>query len=298
MISYTLRQLAYFIAAAEYGSVAEAARRLHISQPSVSLAIAKLEGHFGVQLLLRHQKHGVSLTEAGESLVAEAKRLLHHADAFDERAKGLGQDLKGRLQVGCFITITPHFMPSLVMGFTAAYPEIDLRVDEGQQDELIEGLESSRISIALLYDDQLGNHIEVRPLEELPPYAVLPADHPLASRKAVSLAELSGEPMILLDVSPSRDYFTSLFRDAGLEPNIRFRSPSFEMVRGMVGHGFGYSLLITRPQGDITYDGRKLACVTLEDDVRPGRIVLARLASMQPTRLMQVFTDHCEKHFA
>lgn len=297
MITFTLRQLAYFVAAADRGSVAEAARGLNVSQPSVSTAIAKLEDLFGVQLFLRHHAHGVSLTPAGQPLLADARSLLAYAAELAERARGLGEAVRGRLDVGCFVTIAPSFMPAIVMGFTRDYPQVDVRLHEGHQDELLRGLESGRFTVALLYDVELGGHLDVQPLVDLPPYALLPGDHPLAARESASLRQLSAEPMVLLDVPPSREYFTSLFLKAGLEPQVRFRSASIETVRGMVGNGVGYSLLVTRPAGDLTYDGRGLVCLPLADAVEPGRLVLARLAQARPTRLVETFAAHCRSYF-
>ncbi len=297
-ITYTLRQLAYFVAAAECGSVAGAARALNVSQPSVSTAIAKLEDLFGVQLLLRHHAHGVTPTPAGQPLLAEARSLLAHAGELSERARGLGQELRGRLDVGCYLTIAPFFMPSIVTGFTAEYPAVDIALDEGHQDALLRGLESGRFTVALLYDYELGDHLDVRRLIDLPPYVLLPAYEPLARQKTVSLAELADEPMILLDVPPGREYFTSTMLKAGFEPNIRFRTPSFETVRGMVGAGMGYALLVTRPAADVTYDGRGVVCRPLADAVEPGHIALARLAQARPTRLVDSFADFCAAYFA
>jgi DNA-binding transcriptional LysR family regulator len=297
-MNYTLRQLQYFVAAADHGSVAGAARALNISQPSISTAIAKLEALLGVRLLLRHHAHGVSLTPAGLPLLAEARSLLAHAVELAEHARGLGESVSGRLDVGCFVTIAPSFFPAIARGFTETHPEVDIRLHEGHQDELLSGLASGRFTVALLYDFDLAGDLDLQPLADLAPYALLPGDHPLARRRKVALAELAPLPMVLLDMPPSRDYFTSLFLKCGLKPDIRFRSPSFETVRGMVGNGVGYSLLVTRPASDLSYDGRPLACRPLADDVEPGRVVLARLSQSRPTRLVESFADYCRTYFA
>ena len=298
MITYSRRQLCYFVAAADHGSIAGAARALNISQPSISTAIAKLEANFGVRLLLRHHAHGVSLTPAGQPLLAEARSLLAHAGELAEHARGLGETVRGRLDVGCFVTLAPSYMPAIARGFTTAHPEVDIRLHEGHQDELLRGLESGRFMVALLYDFDLGGDLALAPLADLAPYALLPGDHPLARRAKVALAELAPLPLVLLDMPPSRDYFTSLFLKAGHQPLIRFRSPSIETVRGMVGNGMGYSLLVTRPAGDQSYDGRPLACRPLADDVEPGRVVLARLGQSRPTRLTEAFVEYCRAYFA
>jgi DNA-binding transcriptional LysR family regulator len=298
MITYTLRQLTYFVAAADHGSVAKAARALNVSQPSVSMAIAKLEGLFGVQLFLRHHAHGVSTTPAGRPLLAEARSLLAHAGELAERAQGLGAGVTGRLDVGCYLTLAPFFMPRIVAGFTKAHPDVEIALHEGHQDELLDGMAAGRHTVALIYDVDLPGHVEAEALVDLPPYALLPAGHALAASPTVALADLVREPLVLLDVPPGREYFTSLFTRAGLEPDIRFRSASIETVRGMVASGLGVSLLVTRPAGDLAYDGQGVACRPLTDPVEPGHIVLARLAQSRPTRLVETFAAHCRCYFA
>jgi len=295
---YTLRQLAYFTAAAERGSIAQAAAALHVSQPSVSAAIGKLEAQFGVQLLIRHHAHGVSPTAAGRRLLAEARSLLRHARELEEGARASGARVAGRLEVGCFVTIAAVFMPRLITGFVERHPEARIGLHEGHRDEILVSIRSGRIELALLYDVGVVEALHFELLAEFAPYALLPAGHRLASRRRVRLAELADEPFVLLDIPPSREYFPGLFRAAGLSPRIVFSSPSFEMVRGMVGRGVGYSLLVTRPHSDYTYDGSRIAARPLADAARPGRVGLAWLPSLRPTRLMQAFVDHCRETFA
>ena len=201
-MTYTLRQLQYFVAAADHGSVAGAARALNISQPSISTAIAKLEALLGVRLLLRHHAHGVSLTPAGQPLLVEARSLLAHAGELTAHARGLGEAVRGRLDVGCFVTIAPSFFPAIARGFTVAHGEVDIRLHEGHQDALLEGLASGRFTVALLYDYDLAGDLDLQPLADLAPYALLPGDHPLARRAKVALAELAPLPMVLLDMPP------------------------------------------------------------------------------------------------
>ena len=101
---FTLKQLEYFVAAGEAGSITFAAEKVNISQPSVSAAIAHLEAEFGVQLFIRHHAQGLSLTPAGQRFLLEARSLLAHADDLQQSARGLADELSGELDVGCFIT--------------------------------------------------------------------------------------------------------------------------------------------------------------------------------------------------
>ncbi len=202
------------------------------------------------------------------------------------------------LGVGCFVTLGPYFMPQLLARVLTDRPDLNIELFEGNQERLLRGLETDEFAVALTYDLELGPGVETEPLGEAGPHVLLPQGHPLARESAVSLRQLAEEPMVLLDIPPSRQYFTSLFADAGYEANIRFRSPSFEMVRGMVGHGLGYSLLVTKPANNMTYDGRALAVRPLSDQAAPSRIVAARRAGAAPSPLVRVFTGHCRSFFA
>ena len=120
MLTYTLRQLEYFTAAADCGSVAGAAATLNVSQPSVSNAILKLEDHFGVQLFVRHHAQGVSLTPVGHRILADARNLLRHANDLQHNARAAGDVMQGGLELGCFITLAPSFISlSFAAGVTS-----------------------------------------------------------------------------------------------------------------------------------------------------------------------------------
>jgi len=103
---------------------------------------------------------------------------------------------------------------------------------------------------------------------------------------------------VLLDAPPSRDYFLSIFEGEDWDPAIRFTSSSFEMVRGMVGHGLGYALLATKPASAMTYDGQALVARPLLTDVAPGYVVIARKSGTSVSSLAETFAAHCRDHFA
>src|SRR6202035_4889906 len=101
----------------------------------------------------------------------------------------------------------------------------------------------------------------------------------------------------LLDIDPSRNYILSLFRDGGLEPQVGYRSRSLEMVRGLVGHGLGYSLLATKPANNMSYDGRALVTRPLSSAVQNSRLVLAAAAGRTMSASAQAFAGHCRSFF-
>jgi DNA-binding transcriptional LysR family regulator len=162
---------------------------------------------------------------------------------------------------------------------------------------LTDGLRRGDIALALTYDIDLPGDLELELLGEVRPHVLLPAGHPLAAKNEISLADLADEPMVLLDIPPSDGYFTSLFDGSGLTPRIAYRSPSFEMVRGMVGHGLGYALLATKPANSMTYDGQALVTRGLAEETPASRFVVARKAGSEPSALADAFLARCRDRF-
>jgi flavin reductase (DIM6/NTAB) family NADH-FMN oxidoreductase RutF/DNA-binding transcriptional LysR family regulator len=216
---------------------------------------------------------------------------------FHPRNTPRSRAAKLALTVGCYQVVAPFVLPAVAARLTKLHPAIALTLLEADQEHLIASLRRNDLEMALLYDVDLGDDLCVTPLAELSPYVLLPEGHPLSHAPSVSLEDLRREPMALLDSDPSREYFLSLFRDRGLQPNIGFRTKSLEMVRGFVGHGLGYSILATKPSNNMTYDGRALATRPLSDVVKNSRLVLATLARRKLSPLALEFAAHCSAYF-
>ncbi|ARQ00562.1 LysR family transcriptional regulator [Pseudorhodoplanes sinuspersici] len=297
-MNLSLRQLRYVVAAADSGHVTDAARRLNVSQPSISSAIAELEAEIGVPLFIRHHARGVTLTPVGERVVNEARLLLKHAQDFTQNAIELGDALKGEISVGCFLTLAIRFMPGLLAGFAQKYPGITVQLQEGDQEEMISMMQAGRIELALAYNLAVPDEIDAEPLIDLPPYAIVAANHPLARRRSISLKDLAEEPFILLDLPHSRDYFFGLFRAVGLSPRIVFRSRSQELIRGLVAHGHGFAIQNAIPATTIAYDGNSIAVLALDETLPPTRIMTLRLKHYATRPAVQAFQDYVHTAFS
>ena len=295
---YTLRQLEYFIATCDAGSVTEAAQNIPVSQSSVSAAIAQLEAALGVQLFIRHHAQGVSPTPAGRQFLVKARSLLREAEELERFAAELTQDLGGLLELGCLITLAPMVTPRLCQSFREAHPGVAIELVEAGQDELLAKLRDGTIALALTYDLELAEDIALEPLAELPPYAVFAADHPLAARDSVGMDELAEEPLVLLDLPHSREYFRSLFMAEAVTPTVAHRSKQPEAIRTLVANGYGYTIVNARPLLDRALDGRPLRTVPLSGAPRPMHLGVARLAQARQTRLVAGFLDHCRRTVA
>ncbi|MBJ7556376.1 LysR family transcriptional regulator [Marinomonas spartinae] len=291
---FTLKQLYYFATVVETESIAEASRKLHIAQPSISIAIKNLEDSFGQQLLIRHHAQGVSLTPSGRRFYDKARELLRLSHEFEQNTLAASDIASGKISIGSFESVAPLYIPKLIAGFKQQYPDIEIQLHDGEQHEIMVGLHRGQFDLAFLYDLQLDNSIRKETLNAPHrPYALLPAKHPLAQKRSVTLAELSREPMVILDVIPSRNYFLSLFTEKGLHPEIAYASPSIEMVRCMVGQGQGFSVLVTKPCTNITYDGQELAYLDIEDEMESSTLIMAYLKTNEPTHPARLFMDYC-----
>lgn len=292
---FTLRQLEYFVATCEVGSVTEAAQGIPVSQSSVSAAIAQLEAALGVQLLIRHHAQGVSPTPAGRRFLTRARTLLREAEELERFASELTQDLSGTLELGCMITLAPLVTPRLCQDFRAAHPAVTIELVEVAQEALLGRLRRGDLTLALTYDLELAPDIAFEPLAPLPPHAVFPVDHPLAGRDEVGLAELAAEPFVLLDLPHSREYFRALFLAEGLEPRIVQRSAQPEVIRTLVANGYGFTIVNARPRSPRALDGREVRTVPIAGAPRPMMLGLASLAVARPTRLVTAFVEHCRR---
>ena len=291
---FTLRQLEYFIAAGETGSITEASERIHISQPSISTAISQLETELDVQLFVRHHAQGLSLTPAGRTMLIEAKRVIEQAESLYAVASEAKDTVSGQLNVGCLTTLAPMILPELALSFTSAFPKAQIRPFANNQETLLDSLHRAVIDVAVTYDLQIPADVDFTPLVDLPIHAVVGESNPLARNSAVTLKELAELPLILLDLPLSREYFLALFFKEGLTPNIAFRIPHPDVIRAMVANGYGYTLANVTPRSDTALDGRKVTRVRLSGDHRPMTIGYATLKQLRKSRLLSAFTSHAK----
>jgi DNA-binding transcriptional LysR family regulator len=299
-MNYTLQQLKYLIAVADHGSVSAAARSLYVSQPGISAAVSHLEEVFGIQCFVRHHAKGVTLTAAGKSFIVEAREVLERASNLQRRARELTETITGKLNIGCFSTIGPFFLPRILERFEEQHPGVATTIFDGTAESLTRRLRSGIIEVALMYDLSLDSSFRKIHLLELKPYVLLPNTHRLAQHPYVKLRELLDEPLVLFDRPQHDEYLLSLFDGQSHSPHIGQRVRNFELVRGLVAAGTGYAILNVRPALDHSYDGNRVICLPISEDVPAANIVLAVAATANMTRRIEAFvnsTMECIKGF-
>jgi DNA-binding transcriptional LysR family regulator len=226
------------------------------------------------------------------------RSLLAHADEFQLRAGALGHSLEGELSVACFTNLGPAYFSNLLARFCRAHPSVSVKIYIGDQQEILSGLTGGQYELAVTFDLDIPKNFEWLALAAIPPQVVLPVKHPLANARRVSLKRLAPEPLILMDLPHTRDYFMSLFHRLHISPNLHLLSTNFEMVRTLVGNGLGYSILNLAPQSSSTYDGTRVRYVPIIEDVRPLEIGCLSVGRVAQRRIAKAFIEHTQEYFA
>lgn len=293
MLRYTLRQLEYFVAVGEAGSIARASERINVSSPSISAAITQLEQEFGLPLFVRQHAQGLSLTQAGRQMLEQARIVLREAGAMMDIAGDIAGTVRGPMAVGCLVTFAQIVLPSLRRGFEAVYPDVRLRQLELNQLEIFSALRRSEIDVALTYDLALPADLRFEPLLSLPPFALVDETHPLAGHTDVTVEELKDHPMVLLDLPLSADYFLSFFDEIGVKPRVVERTRDMAVMRSLVANGFGYSIANVRPLNPLSPDGKPLRFIPIRGAARPMQMGLLMARDVEKSSAVRAFLTHC-----
>jgi DNA-binding transcriptional LysR family regulator len=246
-MSVELRLLRSFVVVAEEMSFTAAARRLHIAQPPLSMQIRRLEEELGVKLFDRSRRT-ISLTAAGEALLAETRPLLVQVEQTLNAARRADQGEVGRLSIGFTPAASNGVLPHQLREFHDLYPGVELFLREMRPDSLVLGLAERNLDVCFLYLPFSDPRFHTRVVERDSLVAALPSDHPLATgRGALRLERLAGEPFVL----PSRHGMPGLrgrvlaaCREAGFEPETIHQDVWLsQTILGLVASGLGVALL-------------------------------------------------------
>ena len=291
-LRFTLRQLEYLVAVGDAGTISLASQRLNVSSPSISTAINQLEGHFGIQLFVRHHAQGLSLTPGGRRVFNEAKRILGDAAALNDLAKDITERPPRPISMGALTTLAPLVSAQFRRSFEQAYPDADVSLHMGDQVELLRMLGRAEIDVAITYDIEVPMDVHFEKLISLAAHVMLPLNHPMAGQADVSLKALEAEPMVLLDLPLSREYFMATFQSVKIRPNITERTKDLSVVRSLVANGFGYSLVNIGVKNTRAPDGLGLAILPIREDVKPVTLGLATKQTNQKSGIVSAFFDH------
>ena len=238
-----LRDLQYLVALADTGHFGEAAERCHVSQPTLSAQIKKLEEYLGVQLFER-QPRKVSVTDVGRRIVDRARLVVRQAEDIREVARASRDPLTGKLRVGLIPTIAPYLLPRVAPRLKTRLPDLQLMLYEYQTGPLLEKLRAGELDLAILALPADTAGLETRSLFAESFVVAMPRGHRLAARKRLKPADLAGETLLLLeDGHCLRDQALDVCGNVPLAEEQDFRATSLETLRQMVAAGLGITLL-------------------------------------------------------
>jgi len=238
-----LHQLRYFCAVAETGSFSRAAEHSHVSQPSLSQQILKLEAELGARLFDRLGR-SVRLTDAGKTFLPRARSVLRELEAARGDISEGKDSISGHINVGVIPTVAPYFLPPVLATFSKRFPDAAVSIGEEITPVLLERLRAGAIDLAVLAIPIRGHEFESLPLLTEPLFAALPKKHKLASRNSISLRDLRKEPFLLMrDGHCFRENAVAACDRARVSPQVVFESGQFSSLLGLVGAGMGISLV-------------------------------------------------------
>jgi LysR family hydrogen peroxide-inducible transcriptional activator len=245
----TLTELRYIVAVAREKHFGRAAEACHVSQPTLSVAIKKLEEELDVKIFERGGSE-VSVTPLGEQIVRQAQQVIEQAAAIREIAKSGKDPLCGPLRLGIIYTIGPYLLPELVRHAIEMTPQMPLMLQENFTVKLLEMLRTGDLDCAILAEPFPDTGLAIAPLYDEPFMAALPRKHPLAGRRSISAEELKRETMLLLGTGHCfRDHvlevcpeFARFSSDAeGIRKS--FEGSSLETIKHMVASGMGVTVV-------------------------------------------------------
>jgi len=291
-----LRQISYFLAAAEMESVSGAARELGISQSAITSALQALEAEMGASLFARHAK-GIRLTHEGHQFLVHARRIIS-AVADARRAVGSRPDvMQGDLNLGVTRMVSGYYLAELLARFRRIFPKIDVHVVEDERTYLEHLLVNGELDVGLVLVSNLRDRqaLESEILIRSPSRVWLPAGHPLLTRHVLSLAEMESEPMIMLSVDELSETTTAYWHQAGLRPSTVLTTASVEAVRSLVGLGVGLAILPDMAYRPWSLEGDKLEARELSNTIPTIDVGLVwrRGAPLRPTA--RQFLDMCRE---
>jgi LysR family hydrogen peroxide-inducible transcriptional activator len=267
-----LHQLRYFVAVAQASNFSRAAERCHVSQPSLSQQILKLEHQLGQPLFSRLGRKAV-LTDAGRMLLGRAAAILSAVDEAERRLRDGDEVRGGRLAVGAIPTIAPFLLPRVLDDFGQRYPQVELTIHEDVTRHLVRLVLEGELDLAIMALPLADDHLQIEPLFAEPLFAALNRHHPLARRRQLTIQQLSAERFILLnEMHCLGEQVLSFCRAKECQPQIACRSAQVATLQSLIALGQGVSLL---PEMARRADKSK-------------RLVYRRLAQDQPSRTVAV----------
>jgi DNA-binding transcriptional LysR family regulator len=296
-VHITLRQISYFLAAAETGSISAAAVRMGISQSAVTESIRTLEDQAGVNLFERNSK-GVALTYQGHQMMRHA-RLILSAVADAGRALGTrSESVTGTLNLGVTSLVAGYFLADILARFRRVVPNVEVRVVEEERPYVEHLLVNGELHLALMIISNLENKMALgyETLVRSRNRVWMAPNHPFAKKATISFSEIAQEPLIALSIDEMPAITRSWWAAHGLRPNIALNTSSVEAVRGLVATGAGVTVLPDMTYRPWSLEGDRLEARSLAIELPTLDVGLAWRRGSKETEVSNIFRQLAQEH--
>lgn len=271
----SMRQLRYFVSAAETGRFSQAAMKVHVSQSAVTTAVSQLEERLGVRLFER-RPYGVSLTAEGHKFFQHARHILDTLQDAMSEPFFMSHSMRGRVRVGASYTVLGYFLPNLLARFKRSYPEVEVDLVDMDRPSIEVAVRDGQLDLGLTVISNaqdlegLGHSILIRSRRQL----WVASKHSLMHQTSVTLRDVAEHAYIMPTVDEGEVSASRYWRKQGVEPRVAFRTSSMEALRSLVGHGFGVTILSDMVYRAWSLDGRKIEIRPIDDVIPPMELGL------------------------
>ncbi len=294
-MSFNLRHLKYFAATAELGRVSQAAIELSISQSAVTTAIKELEAVVGAQLFVRSSQ-GMILTDAGRQFLNVGYEILSKVEEALQVQEG--RTVSGTLAVAATYTVVGYFLPFHLERIARVMPNLTLRLYEMTREAIEEALLARRFDMAVALTSNITNpEIATETLISSPRRLWTPANHPLLTREAVTLADVAERFYVMLTVDEAAITALRYWEQTPYRPNVVLRTTSIEAVRSMVANGQGLTILSDMVYRPWSLEGRRIETIELKEAIPPMGVGLAWRRDVEFSPAMIAFRDYFRSRF-
>jgi DNA-binding transcriptional LysR family regulator len=291
-VNPTLRQIRYFIAAAEAGQLSKAAMAVNVSQSAITTAVKSLEDLIGTSLFDRHSG-GVNLTYEGSLFLNHARGIIDSVEEAIRIPRRVQKDVTGSFNLAVTYTVAGYFLPPLLARFTHAFPNVVVNLIEADRQAIEEGLISGTFDIAVMLTSNIINHDELshslllRSRRRL----WLNEGHRFVDTQSVTLEEIAQEPYIMLTVDEASNTAQRYWTRTGHQPRTLFRTSSVEAIRSMVANGMGVSVLSDMVYRPWSLEGKRVDVMEINDVIPTMDVGLAWSSQVEFDSTTKAFFD-------
>ncbi len=293
----TLRQIKYFIAAAEEGKISAAGSVLNISPSSITESIKELERIVGVPLITRHRR-GIRLTFDGNRFLQHCYNIDASVSNAEYALKNSYTEVSGELKIGVTVTVSGYFMASSLARFSRAFPKIKIKILEEPRNKIELMLMEGKLDLAVLLVSNINNsNLRLEKLVHSKRRLWTSVNHPFCFKKRITLKEVSKEPYIQLMIDEAAVTHMAFWRKQQLIPNVVFRTESIEAVRSMVAVGSGVTILSDMVYRPWSLEGDRIEAHRVADDVPSMDIGLAWAKDRELNKSAQNFIEFFQMEY-